>query len=267
MSIRACDQCSIRTSVLRRAPPPCPITSIQIMNVTLEYPLTRTFRWRWFTPAALLGAFVVLIFLTLINSRSNHLCLPRIKATNEPFPVVPLTGYEIVTLFKDDYNVAETHWFYSFMPFRRHSGPICDAHLFKLGDSFTTNYTFFYWSIESIIKPNAGKSGVFYTGTPLTSCDVSSIYINGDLHTWNVDFTVVISCKTDDNFPITARTSFSKSFLPGLYQPLLATVRLDNEGIPDFRGVVLDTMCAIQFSYYTYISVPDLIFIVFLGLR
>ena len=148
-----------------------------------------------------------------------------------------------MTLFKDDYNVAETHWFYSFMPFRRHSGPLCDAYLFKLGDSFTTNYTFFAWSIESIIKPNAGKSGLFYTGTPLTSCDVSSIYVNGDLHTWNIDFTVVISCRTDNKFPITARTSFSKGFLPGLYQPLLATVRLDSQGLADFRGMVLDTMC------------------------
>ncbi|KIM40015.1 hypothetical protein M413DRAFT_190122 [Hebeloma cylindrosporum] len=192
------------------------------MTLALEYPVTRTFRWRWFTPAALLGAFVVLVLLTLIN--------------------IPLTGYETVTLFKDDYNVAENHWFYSFMPFRRHSGPICDARLFKLGDSFTTNYTFFDWSIESIVKPNAGKSGLFYTGTPLSSCDVSSIYINGDLHTWNVDFTVVLSCKSDDNFPITARTTFSKGFLPGLYQPLLATIRLDNEGMKDFRGMVLDTI-------------------------
>jgi len=211
------------------------------MNLTLEYPVTRTFRWRWFTPAALLGAFVILIILTVINSRSKP-SLQCIKSTDEPFLAVPLTGYETVTLFKDDFNVIETHWFYSFMPFRRHSGPICDAHLFKLGDSFTTNYTFFDWSIESIVKPNAGKSGLFYTGTPLTSCDVSSIYVNGDLYTWNVDFTVVISCKTDDNFPITARTSFSKGFLPGLYQPLLATVRLDDEGIKDFRGLVLDAM-------------------------
>jgi len=187
------------------------------MSVTLEYPVTRTFRWRWFTPAALLGASVVLILLTLINSWSNRSSLQRFKATNESFPAVPLTGYETVILFKDDYNVAETHWFYSFMPFRRHSGPLCDAYLFKLGDSFTTNYTFFAWSFESIIKPNAGKSGLFYTGTPLTSCDVLLIYVNGDLHTWNIDFTVVISCRTDSNFPITARTSFSKGFLPGLY--------------------------------------------------
>ncbi|KIM38213.1 hypothetical protein M413DRAFT_447960 [Hebeloma cylindrosporum] len=201
------------------------------MKLTLEYPVTRSFHWRWFAPVAFLGAFVALILLTLVN--------------------IPLTGYETVTLFKDDYNVTETHWFYGLMPFRRHSGPLCDAHLFKLGDSFTTNYTFFEWSIESIIKPNAGKSGLFYTGTPLSSCDVSSIYVNGDLHTWSVDVTAVISCKTDENFQITAKTSFSRGFLPGQYRPLLATVRFDNEGTKDFRGVVLETiisMASIDFG-------------------
>ena len=147
-----------------------------------------------------------------------------------------------MTLFKDDYKFSETQWFYNLMPSRRQSGTLCDPHLFKLGDSFTTNYTFFEWSIQSIIKPNAGKSGLFYTGTPLSSCDVSTIYVNADLHTWTVDITVVISCKTDDNFPITAKTSFSRSFLPGQYRPLLATVRFDTEGMKDFRGEVLSTM-------------------------
>ena len=141
-----------------------------------------------------------------------------------------------MTRFKDDYKVSEKQWFDSFVPFRRQ---VCDPHLFKLGDSFTTNYTFFEWSIESIIKPNAGKSGLFYTGSPLSSCDVSTIYVNGNLHTWTVDITVVVSCKTDDNFPITAKTSLSRSFLPGQYQP---PVRFDTEGVKDFRGGVLDTM-------------------------
>jgi len=128
------------------------------------------------------------------------------------------------------------------MPYRRPPGPICDAHLFRVGDVFATNYTYFDWTIESIIKPNAGKAGLFYTGNPLTSCDVSSVYVNADLHTWIIDFTVVIACKTDDAFQITARTSFSKSFLPGIYRPLLATVRADSEGKPDFQGVVLDAV-------------------------
>ena len=49
------------------------------MKLALEYPVTRTFRWRWFTPATLLGAFVVLILLTLINSSSNTPSPQRVK--------------------------------------------------------------------------------------------------------------------------------------------------------------------------------------------
>ena len=167
----------------------------------------------------------------------------RIKQTNESFLAVALTGYETVTVFSEDYNVTETLWFYRFMPFRRPPGPICDAHLFKVGDLFTTNYSFFDWSIESISKPNAGKSGLFYTGTPLSSCDVSSIYVNGDLHTWEINFTVVIACKTDDTFQITARTSFSISFLPGIYQRVRAMVRVDNTGSQYSLGTILDATC------------------------
>jgi hypothetical protein len=75
-------------------------------------------------------------------------------------------------------------------------------------------------------------SRLFYAGTPLTSCNVSfDIYVNGDLHTWNIDFTVVTSCRTDDNFPITASISFSKGFLPDIYQ---AVFRLDSGKFPEY---------------------------------
>jgi len=117
--------------------------------------------------------------------------------------------------------------------------PICDAHLFKAGNSFTTNYTFLN-----------GLSN--RTGTPLISCVVSSIYVKGDLHTWNINFTVVVTCKTDDAFQITAKAPFSKSFLASLYQPLLAMVRVDNAGTKDYQGVVLDSMC-VSVSNWTYV--------------
>jgi len=41
------------------------------MKFVLNFPVTRDFRWPWFAPAALLGAIVTLIFLTLINGQSN----------------------------------------------------------------------------------------------------------------------------------------------------------------------------------------------------
>ncbi len=39
----------------------------------LEYPITRRFNWRWFTPITLVGAFFTLVFLVLLNSRSQSL--------------------------------------------------------------------------------------------------------------------------------------------------------------------------------------------------
>jgi len=47
-----------------------------------EYSITRPFLWRWFAPAALLGAFVTLTFLTLINRQSNGPLSVTMRLTN-----------------------------------------------------------------------------------------------------------------------------------------------------------------------------------------
>ncbi|KDR78892.1 hypothetical protein GALMADRAFT_244536 [Galerina marginata CBS 339.88] len=191
------------------------------MPFTLQYNVTRNFRWRWFGPISVLGAFISLIFLVLLN--------------------IPLTGYETVVTFQDDFNATDSHWFYRWMPYRRPTpGTLCESHLFRVGDSFTTNYSFFEWNIDTIIKPNAGGSAISYSGTPLTFCDVSSVYLNGDLHTWTVDFTVVVACEQDNLFKITAKTFFSMGLLPGRYSPLLGLTRLFNDGTTDMRGAILD---------------------------
>jgi hypothetical protein len=80
------------------------------------------------------------------------------------------------------------------MPYRiPEPGSLCDPHIFNLGDTFTTNYTFFGWTIDSVIKANAGGSAITYEGIPLTFCDVTSIYIDGDLRSWTADFTVIMT--------------------------------------------------------------------------
>jgi len=125
-------------------------------------------------------------------------------------------------------------------------GSLCDPHIFNLGDTFTTNYSFFGWNIDSIIKANAGDSAISYQGTPLIFCDVTSIFINGDLHSWTVDFTVIVTCKQDDIFSVTAKTTFSNSILPGRYSPPLGVVRYFNDGTNDTRGAILDSMCVLS---------------------
>ncbi|KAF8199661.1 hypothetical protein BJ912DRAFT_660607 [Pholiota molesta] len=89
------------------------------------------------TPISLTLAFIGLVLLTLVN--------------------IPLTGYETVTIFQNDFNATEWHWFYRFMPFRiPKPGSTCDPYIFKVGDSFSGNYSFFEWKIDSIVKPTAG---------------------------------------------------------------------------------------------------------------
>jgi hypothetical protein len=52
-----------------------------------------------------------------------------------------------------------------------------------------------------------------------------------------------VTCKQDDMFEATARTTFSMNLLPGRYSPLLGMVRLFNDGTNDIRGNILDGMC------------------------
>lgn len=170
----------------------------------LEYRITRPFpqEWRWFTPLSFAGAFIALVFLCTLN--------------------VALTGYEPVTAFEGDFNATQSFWYNSYMPFRvPKPGTLCDPHVFNAGDPFTTNYTFFAWSVESITRADAGSSGVSYKGDTLNDCDVSSIYVDGDLRAWSVAFTVVVQC-----YKVSAKTSFTTAVLPGTYSPLLGMVKL-----------------------------------------
>jgi len=125
------------------------------------------------------------------------------------------------------------------MPYRVPTpGTLCDPHVFNVGDSFTTNYTFFEWTIESITRANAGNSGLSYKGATLNDCDVSSIYLDGDLQTWSVAFTVVVQCQHENQ--ISAQTSFTIAILPGRHSPLLGMVKL--AAGTDMRPAVFDAL-------------------------
>jgi len=128
------------------------------------------------------------------------------------------------------------------MPFR--SRPLCDPHIFRVGDAFTTNYTYFEWNINSVVKANAGDSAISYKGIPLTFCDVTSVYITGELLLWNIDFTVIMTCEQAEMFNMTAKTSFSMSFLPGRY---LGTVKLANNRLDGlYKNDILVYMCVLR---------------------
>lgn len=191
---------------------------------SLDYPVTRSFQWRWLGPLSFVGACIAILLLTVLN--------------------VALVGYETITIFSADFNTTQSFWYDTFMPYRKPApGAICDSHVFNVGDTFTTNYTIFAWSIQSIEKANAGASGVSYNGTQLTNCDVTWIYVSGDLRTWSIDFSVVMSCKDAGMFDVSASTSFTISSLPGILAPLLGYSRsVNREAKGDGRSIILDRL-------------------------
>ncbi|KAJ7488081.1 hypothetical protein FB451DRAFT_1126467 [Mycena latifolia] len=209
-------------------PPPMP---------SLEYPLTRVFPGRLFAPVVFAGAFIVLVFLATINAA--------------------LAGYETITGFDSDFNITQSHWFNKFLPMQtRKAGTLCDPRLLSLGDTVTTNYTLFQYTIASIDTANAGDSGLAYKGWTLDNCDITSLYVNGDANTFVIDSTVIVSCRADDaqiaqgdNYEVTLRTDWPQSTLAGKYGSLLGVQKaLKNRGkfnaTVDARGKVLDAVTA-----------------------
>ena len=209
--------------------------------MSLDYPITRSFSWRWFAPASLAGSFVVIVFLSVINSNHN-LSTPPFQSITYFFSTAALTGYETVTVFTSDFNSSQTFWFDRFLPFYEPKpGTLCEGRIFNVGDPFTTNYSYFQWNIDSVLVPNAGQSGILYSGDPLTFCDMTSIYVDGSLLSWSIDITVISSCVDPNLFNVTTRTSFSIGDLAGRYSPLLGLQRLKN-GSQDILGSVIDTL-------------------------
>jgi hypothetical protein len=215
--------------------------------MSLDYPITRSFSWPWFTPISLAGSFIVITILSVVNSNHN-LPTPHFKLMTHFFSTAALTGYETITVFQSDFYATQTFWFDHFLPFHeRKPGTICDSHVFNVGDPLTTNYSFFQWNIDSILQPTAGQSGILYSGAPLTFCDVTTIFMDGTLSSWSMDFTVISSCLDSNLFNVTVRASFSMGLLPGRYSPLLG-VRLLNNGSEDVRGSILNSL----FVFYPF---------------
>ncbi|KAF8150752.1 hypothetical protein B0H34DRAFT_151036 [Crassisporium funariophilum] len=191
--------------------------------LSLDYTITRPFQWRWLGPVSFVGACIAIVLLTVLN--------------------VALVGYETITVFQSDFNVTQSFWYDTFMPYRKpEPGTLCDTRVFNIGDAFATTYSVFEWKVQSIERPNAGISGVAYNGTTLTDCDVSAVYITGDLRTWSIDVSAVVSCKSNGKFDISATTSFTLSSLPGTQAPLLGFSKSVNSNVGDGRSIVIDAL-------------------------
>ncbi|KAJ7729473.1 hypothetical protein B0H16DRAFT_1330407 [Mycena metata] len=207
---------------------------------SLGYPVTRDFPGQVFAPAAFTGAIIALVFLVIINAAS--------------------AGYETVSEFNADFNVTRTHWFNQHLPFLvPKPGTLCDPRLLGLGDTITTNYTLFQYTIASIDLPNIDGSGLSYRGWTLDNCDITSLFVNADANTFVMDFTALVSCRADEaqiltgnDYQITARTDWQESTLSGKYTSLLGAQKAlkDRQGgtfnkTKDARGTVLDAITAV----------------------
>ena len=139
---------------------------------------------------------------------------------------------------------TQSLWFNNYMPYRKTKpGTICDPHLFNVGDGFTTNYTIFEWTIQSIETPNAAGSGVSYNGSSLTSCDVRNVYLNADLQHYSIDLGILMSCRNDNHFGVTASTSLTISSLPGLMSQMFGVAKAVNSNqtvLTDARPLILN---------------------------
>ncbi|KAJ7059644.1 hypothetical protein C8F01DRAFT_1059039 [Mycena amicta] len=201
---------------------------MRLPRPTLTYPVTREYPAS-FSLAAYGGAVVVIAFLIVIN--------------------VALTGYETVSVFSSDFNMTQHFWYDHFLPsFARSDttpGNLCTARLLGLGDTVTTNYSLFQYTIASIDTPNAGDSGLAYTGWTLDDCDVTALYINVVGQTLTGDYTALVTCAAtaQRNASFTLRADWSQSTLLGKYTSILG-VKQASLTRADARGFVLGALVA-----------------------
>ncbi|KAF8995381.1 hypothetical protein BDQ17DRAFT_1365753 [Cyathus striatus] len=143
------------------------------MSIQLDYAITRSFLWKWFTPLALLGTVLSIGFLSAINETRN------------------------------------------------------DSHIFNVGDVLTTNYSVFQWIVEGISKGNVGNSAMAYNGTTLEYCDISALFLNGDLRTWTIDLTPVVTRRSPTrDLEINLKSTLSIIYLQGKHVASFGTIQL-----------------------------------------
>ncbi|KAF7292679.1 hypothetical protein MIND_01166100 [Mycena indigotica] len=179
---------------------------MRLPRPTLSYPVTREFPASY-ALAAYIGSTIVLAFLVVIN--------------------VALVGYETVSVFSSDFNITDHFWYDRLLPsFARSDGApgsLCAARLIGLGDTVATNYSLFQYTVAAIDTPNAGDSGLAYTGWTLDDCDVTALYVNIVGQTLTSDFTAIVTCFAtgDKNSSYTLRADWSQSALVGKYTSIL----------------------------------------------
>ncbi|KAF9527675.1 hypothetical protein CPB83DRAFT_836461 [Crepidotus variabilis] len=143
--------------------------------LAIEYPITRQIHWRYITALSYVGAFVVVVFLTILN--------------------VALVGYDTITVFESDYDAIQDLWFHRFLPYGRPKpGTLCDPYLLSIGDHFKVQGKEMDWTTLSITAKES-NSKLAYTGTLVSSaCDVTRIAANISDYISPEDIYIILEC-------------------------------------------------------------------------
>ncbi|KAF6759960.1 hypothetical protein DFP72DRAFT_1063691 [Ephemerocybe angulata] len=160
----------------------------------IEYPVTEEFESMLFNQLTYVVSLFCLAILSVIN--------------------VAVVGYDQTIVLSSDFNATQSFWYHAIIK-PPEPGTLCEPHVFNVGDTLVTNASIFEWKILAITRPNAGKSGVAYSGTTLDSCDVAQMSFYGDLRTWSLEIVAYSACRGSDDLEVIAYTSFSLSPLPG----------------------------------------------------
>ncbi|KAH9234872.1 hypothetical protein K456DRAFT_1948961 [Colletotrichum gloeosporioides 23] len=138
-----------------------------------EYPITRPYPFRWFTPAAIGGGLILAVVFSLVNFSSN--------------------GFYLKTIYTESLNETEasfhSRWFQK-RPFnwQNDMNAECQPHLLTVGSSFFTSNLGFNYKVKSI-KPRqtdtervmdhlANLPAIGYRNTTLEDCHLDTLKIN-----------------------------------------------------------------------------------------
>ncbi len=110
-------------------------------------------------------------------------------------------------------------------------GSLCQPHNFTIGDTISTDYSLFQWTLASTNTSDPFKPFIPYTGITLNTCDVVGVLIEANVLNFAVTTYAAVRCLGPE-LPILIKTSFTPwGGGPGSYD--LTVLRLNLQDILD----------------------------------
>lgn len=163
----------------------------------LSYPVTRKFQSPWFSYLVYAILFSGLCILIPLNCEaSNTLSLLNANASR-PILADTLTGYQVVSTVKDDFNFTQTFWYDGFLPMRKRRGQ-CDPKIMSTKESYFTKQGILQWTVQGFMDETARVySNGQYAATPLDSaCVLERMGCDVDVKGQSSVIKVDVVCRT-----------------------------------------------------------------------